>query len=141
MKQLRKIKPIQKSILLFIARKTIGFKKINDHIGIKEFEWNLEVKDYTIKKNIKELEKLDLIEVEYSSGGKSQSRKRFNEYKISNNILSQLINEWLEIKENNDFTVQGYILYTPIKYTSIKYTPTKIEYIYKERREKRERFC
>ncbi len=100
-----KIKPIQKSILLFIARKTIGFKKITDHIGIKEFEWNLEVKDYTIKKNIKELEKLDLIEVEYSSGGKSQSRKRFNEYKISNNILSQLINEWLEIKENNDFTV------------------------------------
>ncbi len=100
-----KIKPIQKSILLFIARKTIGFKKITDNIGIKEFEWNLEVKDYTIKKNIKELEKLDLIEVEYSSGGKSQSRKRFNEYKISNNILSQLINEWLEIKENNDFTV------------------------------------
>ena len=50
-----KIKPIQKSILLFIARKTIGFKKINDHIGIKEFEWDLEVKDYTIKKNIKEL--------------------------------------------------------------------------------------
>ena len=100
-----KIKPIQKSILLFIARKTIGFKKITDNIGIKEFEWNLEVKDYTIKKNIKELEKLDLIEVEYSSGGKSQSRKRFNEYKISNNILSQLINEWLEIKEKNDFTV------------------------------------
>ena len=100
-----KIKPIQKSILLFIARKTIGFKKITDNIGIKEFEWNLEVKDYTIKKNIKELEKLDLIEVEYSNGGKSQSRKRFNEYKISNNILSHLINEWLEIKENNDFTV------------------------------------
>ena len=100
-----KIKPIQKSILLFIARKTIGFKKTADRIGIKEFEWKLEVKDYTIKKNIKELKKLDLIEVEYSSGGKSQSRKRFNEYKISNNILSQLINEWLEIKENNDFTV------------------------------------
>lgn len=100
-----KIKPIQKSILLFIARKTIGFKKITDNIGIKEFEWNLEVKDYTIKKNIKELEKLDLIEVEYSNGGKSQSRERFNKYQISNNILSELIDEWLEIKEKNNFTV------------------------------------
>ena len=100
-----KIKPIQKSILLFIARKTIGFKKTTDNIGIKEFEWKLEVKDYTIKKNIKELEKLDLIEVEYSNGGKSKSRERFNKYQISNNILSQLISEWLEIKENNDFTV------------------------------------
>ena len=100
-----KIKPIQKSILLFIARKTIGFKKTTDNIGIKEFEWKLEVKDYTIKKNIKELEKLDLIEVEYSNGGKTQSRERFNKYQISNNILSELIDKWLEIKENNDFTV------------------------------------
>ena len=100
-----KIKPIQKSILLFIARKTIGFKKITDRIRIKEFEWNLEIKDYTIKKNIKELEKLDLIKVEYSNGGKTQSRERFNKYQISNNILSELIDEWLEIKENNDFTV------------------------------------
>ena len=100
-----KIKPIQKSILLFIARKTIGWQKITDNIGIKEFEWDLKIKDYTIKKNIKELEKLDLIEVEYSNGGKTQSRERFNEYQISNNILSQLIDEWLEIKEKNDFTV------------------------------------
>ena len=100
-----KIKPIQKSILLFIARKTIGWQKITDNIGIKEFEWDLKIKDYTIKKNIKELEKLDLIEVEYSNGGKTQSRERFNEYQISNNILSQLIEEWLEIKEKNDFTV------------------------------------
>lgn len=39
------------------------------------------------------------------NGGKTQSRERFNKYQISNNILSELINEWLEIKENNDFTV------------------------------------
>ena len=100
-----KIKPIQKSILLFIARKTIGFKKTTDRIGIKEFEWDLEVKDYTIKKNIKELEKLDLIKVEYSNGGKSKSMERVNKYQISNNILSELIDKWLEIKESNDFTV------------------------------------
>ncbi len=100
-----KIKPIQKSILLFIARKTIGFKKINDHIGIKEFEWNLETSSHTIKKNLKELYETGIININYSNGGKTQSRERFNEYQISNNILSELINEWLEIKENNDFTV------------------------------------
>ena len=100
-----KIKPIQKSILLFIARKTIGFKKITDRIGIKEFEWSLEVKDYTIKKNIKELYEAGIIDINYSNGGKTQSRERFNEYQISDNLLSQLIDKWLEIKENNDFTV------------------------------------
>ena len=100
-----KIKPIQKSILLFIARKTIGFKKITDRIGIKEFEWNLEITDHTVKKNLKELYEAGIIDINYSSGGKTQSRERFNEYQISNNILSQLINEWLEIKENNDFIV------------------------------------
>ena len=100
-----KIKPIQKSILLFIARKTIGFKKITDRIGIKEFEWNLEVKDYTIKKNLRELYEAGIIDINYSNGGKTQSRERFNEYQISNNLLSQLVDEWLEIKENNDFIV------------------------------------
>lgn len=100
-----KIKPIQKSILLFIARKTIGFKKITDRIGIKEFEWNLEVKDYTIKKNLRELYEAGIININYSNGGKTQSRERFNEYQISNNLLSQLVDEWLEIKENNDFIV------------------------------------
>lgn len=100
-----KIKPIQKSILLFIARKTIGFKKVTDRIGIKEFEWKLEVKDYTIKKNLKELYEDGIIDINYSNGGKTQSRERFNEYQISNNILSQLVDEWLEIKEKNDFTV------------------------------------
>ena len=100
-----KIKPIQKSILLFIARKTIGFKKTTDRIGIKEFEWKLEVKDYTIKKNLKELYEDGIIDINYSNGGKTQSRERFNEYQISNNILSQLVDEWLEIKEKNDFTV------------------------------------
>ena len=100
-----KIKPIQKSILLFIARKTIGFKKTTDRIGIKEFEWKLEVKGYTIKKNLKELYEDGIIDINYSNGGKTQSRERFNEYQISNNILSQLVDEWLEIKEKNDFTV------------------------------------
>ena len=100
-----KIKPIQKSILLFIARKTIGFKKITDRIGIKEFEWSLEVKDYTIKKNLRALYKAGIIDINYSNGGKTQSRERFNEYQISDNLLSQLIDKWLEIKENNDFTV------------------------------------
>ena len=77
-----KIKPIQKSILLFIARKTIGFKKITDRIGIKEFEWNLEVTDHTVKKNLRELYEAGIININYSNGGKTQSRERFNEYQI-----------------------------------------------------------
>lgn len=100
-----KIKPIQKSILLFIARKTIGFKKITDRIGIKEFEWNLEITDHTVKKNLRELYEAGIISINYSNGGKTQSRERFNEYQISNNLLTQLVDEWLEIKEKNDFVV------------------------------------
>lgn len=46
------IKPNEKSIMIFIARKTIGFKKLTDHIGIQEFIYNSMLKEVAVKNTI-----------------------------------------------------------------------------------------
>ena len=93
------------SILLFITRKTIGWDKLSDNIGFKEFTWNLNLSDKTIRKTINDLVDNKFIIKEASKGGKSINRDRYSNYKIGNKILSHLIDEWIDIKELNGFIV------------------------------------
>lgn len=95
----------ERSILLFITRKTIGWDKLTDNIGFKEFTWNLNLSDKTIRKTINDLVDNKFIIKEASKGGKSINRDRYSNYKIENKILSHLIDEWIDIKELNGFIV------------------------------------
>lgn len=95
----------ERSILLFITRKTIGWDKLSDNIGFKEFTWNLNLSDKTIRKTINDLVDNKFIIKEASKGGKSINRDRYSNYKIGNKILSHLIDEWIDIKELNGFIV------------------------------------
>lgn len=95
----------ERSILLFITRKTIGWDKLSDNIGFKEFTWNLNLSDKTIRKTINDLVDNKFIIKEASKGGKSINRDRYSSYKIGNKILSHLIDEWIDIKELNGFIV------------------------------------
>jgi len=95
----------ERSILLFITRKTIGWDKLSDNIGFKEFTWNLNLSDKTIRKTINDLVNNKFIIKEASKGGKSINRDRYSSYKIGNKILSHLIDEWIDIKELNGFIV------------------------------------
>ena len=95
----------ERSILLFITRKTIGWDKLSDNIGFKEFTWSLNLSDKTIRKTINDLVDNKFIIKEASKGGKSINRDRYSNYKIGNKILSHLIDEWIDIKELNGFIV------------------------------------
>lgn len=95
----------EKSILMFIARKTIGFDKLDDNIGFQEFTWNLRLSDKTIRKTIADLIENELIVKVLSKGGQTDSRAKYSKYKLGNSILTPIIDNWLEIKENNGFNV------------------------------------
>ena len=95
----------EKNILMFVTRKTIGYDKINDNIGFKEFTWNTKLSESTVRKIIKELVSKELLTKEVSRGGKSNSRARYTKYQLHRELLSPLIDYWIEIKEDNGFLV------------------------------------
>lgn len=93
----------EKSILMFITRKTIGFDKLEDNIGFKEFTWNLTISEKTIRKVLSQLIDKGFLIKEVSRGGKTESRARYSKYKLGNNLLPSIIDYWIEIKEDNGF--------------------------------------
>lgn len=93
----------ERSILLFITRKTIGFDKLKDNIGFKEFTWNLSMSEKTIRKTIAHLINEGLLHKEASKGGKTDSRAKYSMYMLGNDMLTNLIDTWIEIKEENGF--------------------------------------
>ena len=95
----------ERSILMFIARKTIGWDKLYDNIGFKEFTWSLNLSEKTIRKTINDLLESGHIIKEASKGGKSINRDKYSNYKLGNKILGNLIDEWIDIKELNGFIV------------------------------------
>ena len=95
----------EKSILMFITRKTIGFDKLDDNIGFQEFTWNLNLSDKTIRKTITDLIEKRLLHKEASKGGQMDSRAKYSKYRLGNSMLTPIIDNWLEIKENNGFNV------------------------------------
>jgi len=97
------IKPNEKSIMIFIARKTIGFKKLTDHIGIQEFIYNSMLKEVAVKNTIKSLLYQNLIKKNQSVGGKTKSRSRFSEYAINDQVMCKVLDMWIDIKMENKF--------------------------------------
>lgn len=95
----------QKSILMFVTRKTIGFDKLSDNIGFQEFTWNLNIADKTIRKTISELIEKGFLIKEASKGGQSDSKAKYSKYRLGDKILSDIIEYWLDIKESNGFFV------------------------------------
>jgi len=92
-----------KSLLLYIHRKTLCFDKLQDRLAMYHLQKKLQLSELTLRKIIKEAEKKDLIKIERSAGGDMKSNKRFNLFMISPTLLSELIDNILEIRELNDF--------------------------------------
>ena len=96
----------KKGILLFIARKTIGFQKLEDNIGFQEFTWNLTLSEKTLRRLITQLSDERLLIKQASKGGQSNSRSRYSSYRLGNVILSEVVTIWKDIKDNNKFDVE-----------------------------------
>jgi len=92
-----------KSLLLYIHRKTLCFDKLQDRLAMYHLQKKLQLSDVTLRKVVKEAEQKDLIKIKRSVGGDMKSSKRFNLFMISPSLLSELIENILYIREENDF--------------------------------------
>lgn len=92
-----------KSLLLYIHRKTLCFDKLHDRLAMFHLQKKLQLSELTLRKIIKEAETKDLIKITRSRGGDMKSSKRFNLFMISPSLLSELIDNILEIREENGF--------------------------------------
>ena len=94
---------MERDVLLVIFRKTIHFDKWKDRICMYSLSKMSGVGRNRLFDVVKQLESKMLIEVDRSSGGKSESSLRFNGFQLSLEFLGLVVNQWLEIKEDNDF--------------------------------------
>ena len=95
--------PIDNSILLFVCRKTIGFQKLFDRLAVSYICSQVGISQSTFKKRITKLISENLIYRISSLGGATKSASKYSEYRLGNNIIVPILEEWYKIKEDNGF--------------------------------------
>ncbi|PLY08343.1 MAG: hypothetical protein C0625_01790 [Arcobacter sp.] len=97
----------ERDVLLVVFRKTLHYEKWSDRISM---HWlskkGVGISINTLRVTLERLENKGLIEITRSTGGKSESSKRFNEFKISDYLLGTVYRRWEEIKIENGFTIE-----------------------------------
>ena len=89
--------------LLFILRKTICFDKIDDRLSMYHLQQKLEISPATLRKAIVIGEDENLTIVKRSKGGDMQSNTKYNQFRLSDKLLIELIEYVEEIRDDNDF--------------------------------------
>ena len=93
----------EKSLCLYILRKTLCFDKLDDRLSMYYLQKELQLSNATLRKTISLAEENDLIKVVRSKGGDMQSSKKYSLFRLSNNLLMNLIQFIEEVRETNDF--------------------------------------
>ena len=97
----------ERDVMLVIFRKTIHFNKWDDYLGIHWLTKDVGISLTKLRQTIKQLEAKGLIEVEKSKGGSGNKKERFNKFSLSLELLTLVINDWLNIKDENGFIING----------------------------------
>jgi hypothetical protein len=95
----------ERDVLLVIFRKTIHFEKWKDRLSMYWLSKAVGISDTTLRAAIERLECKSFIDVVRSTGGKSSSSKKYNEFSINNYFVDRVYRIWEEIKRNNGFTI------------------------------------
>ena len=93
----------ERDVLLVIFRKTIHFEKWKDRIAMYWLSKACGVSLTTLRVTLERLENKSLIDIEKSTGGKSDSNKKYNEFSISNYLIESIYDKWENIKIDNNF--------------------------------------
>ena len=96
----------ERDVLLVIFRKTIHYEKWKDRISMYWLSKAVGISDLTLRATLERLENKSLIDINRSTGGKSTSNKKYNEFKIHTYFISMVFKKWENIKLENGFTVQ-----------------------------------
>ena len=89
----------EKFVLLVILRKTLHFNKRCDRLAMHWLSKATGVGLTKLRETIKQLEYKGLVDINHSKGGRTSKKEKFNEYALSDNILSKVLHEWVGIKD------------------------------------------
>ena len=92
-----------KSLMLLILRKTLCFDKVDDRLSMYHLQQKLEISPATLRKAIQIGEDENLIRVKRSKGGDMQSNTKYNQFRLSDKLLIELIEYIEDVRDINDF--------------------------------------
>ncbi|KAB7884972.1 replication protein [Poseidonibacter ostreae] len=96
----------ERDVLLVIFRKTIHYEKWNDRISMYWLSKTVGISTTTLRVTLKRLENKSFIDVTRSTGGKTVSSKKYNEFSIHTYLVNMVFKKWEEIKLDNGFDIQ-----------------------------------
>lgn len=97
----------ERDVLLVVFRKTLHFDKWNDRLGMHWLSKAVGVGQNKLRQTIKQLEAKGLLEVEHSKGGRIDSSQKFSKFSLANDFIFIVVREWVEIKEEHGFSING----------------------------------
>lgn len=101
---IKNIDCIERSILLFVARKTGGFQKLYDTLGREYIADQLAIGVATLDRKMKQLiEKKYIYKVSSKGGATINAKDKYSKFRLGDNIIIDVLENWLDIKENNGF--------------------------------------
>ena len=93
----------ERDVLLVIFRKTLHYNKQWDYISVGELSYLSGASERKTKEAVKRLESKAFIDVRRYKGGRSQSRSRFNAYRISAYMYEDINNKYRSARRDHDF--------------------------------------
>ena len=91
----------EKYVLLVVLRKTLHFNKWSDRLAMHWLSTATGISLPKLRETLKQLEFKGLINIKHSKGGRTSKRDKFNEYRLSDELLFKVFHSWYEIKDDN----------------------------------------
>ena len=91
----------EKYVLLVVLRKTLHFNKWSDRLAMHWLSTATGIGMSKLRETLKQLEHKGLLNVQHSKGGRTEKRDKFNEYRLSDELLFKVFHSWYEIKDDN----------------------------------------
>ncbi len=93
----------ERDVLLVVFRKTVHFDKWYDRLAIYNFSTAVGICQSKLRQTITQLEAKGLLDVEKSTGGRTDSTLKYHKFSLSNDLIFLVSDRWLEIKEENGY--------------------------------------
>lgn len=96
----------ERDVLLVVFRKTIHYEKWSDRIAMYWLAKATGISESTLRATLERLENKSFLEIKKSTGGKSNSAKKYNEFSLSTYLINSVYQKWKNIKLENSFDIK-----------------------------------
>ena len=89
----------EKTIMNYILRKTLHFKKWTDRISMYKIKTDTQMSLAKVRQCLSSLEEKKLLKINHSKGGHTDGKSKWHEFSISDELLFKVFDSWVEEKE------------------------------------------